>query len=136
MTKALTLFAGASAALLAACNPTQPAANDQAGPVSAAEPAAYQATADIPLNETDVVPEEANAADPVTPTAEPKSCEADIGKQAAAGLAKRCRFVSPATRPPCHPANPCEMIQREIDRSCAMFGDDQPAACKAAAAGS
>ncbi|WP_283843561.1 hypothetical protein [Brevundimonas albigilva] len=33
-------------------------------------------------------------------------------------------MVSPATRPPCNAANPCEMIQAEIDRSCAMWARD------------
>lgn len=73
------------------------------------------------------------APDPTTPTAEPRPCEAEIGRAAADRLAERCRMVSPATRPPCNVANPCEMIQGEIDRACAQYGPDEekPAECAA-----
>ena len=123
------LVACLGAALLAACNGPQPADNGQTAqpPVVeqvnvTTEPAANQAVNEV------------STAEPAPAAGPPKSCEAEIGKQAATELAKRCRSVSPATRPPCHPANPCEMIQSEIDRSCAMFGDDQPAECKGPAA--
>ena len=36
--------------------------------------------------------------------------------EAAQRLVDRCIAVSPATHPPCNVANPCEMIQGEIDR--------------------
>lgn len=118
------LLAGTLAAMLAACNGPRPESNAaMSEPVAVDEanltsgPAANASGANVAASEP-------------APVAEPpQSCEAEIGKDAVAELAKRCRFVSPATRPPCHPANPCEMIQGEIDRSCDMFGDDKPAEC-------
>ena len=69
---------------------------------------------------------EAPAATPaVTPVGEPGSCLAEIGEARAKRLVERCIAVSPATRPPCNSANPCDMIQGEIDRSCAMYGPDE-----------
>ena len=55
------------------------------------------------------------------------------GAEAAQRLVDRCIAVSPATRPPCNVANPCEMIQGEIDRSCEMYaaGETRPAECGA-----
>ena len=50
------------------------------------------------------------------------SCEAQIGATAATALAKQCRAVSPATRPPCNAANSCALIRDEIARGCAMLG--------------
>ena len=122
------LVAALAATLLAACNSQQPADNSQ----QVRPPAVEQANvADEPA--VNQVVNEVSTAEPERAAGPPKSCEAEIGKAAATELAKRCRFVSPATRPPCHPANPCEMIQDEIDRSCAMFGDDdKPAECKGA----
>lgn len=61
----------------------------------------------------------------VTPVGEPGSCLAEIGEARAKRLVERCIAVSPATRPPCNSANPCDMIQGEIDRSCAMYGPDE-----------
>ena len=82
-----------------------------------------------------VAPEpEAPAATPaVTPVGEPGSCLAEIGEARAKRLVERCIAVSPATRPPCNSANPCDMIQGEIDRSCAMYGPDEkkPKECAA-----
>ena len=74
-----------------------------------------------------VTPEaEAPAATPaVTPVGEPGSCLAEIGEARAKRLVERCIAVSPATRPPCNSANPCALIQGEIDRSCAMYGPDE-----------
>jgi hypothetical protein len=57
------------------------------------------------------------------PTSE-QPCRDQIGEAAAAALAERCRMVSPATRPPCNAANPCDLIQNEIDRSCALWERD------------
>jgi hypothetical protein len=55
------------------------------------------------------------------------SCAADIGGAAADRLAKTCRNVSPATRPPCNVANSCAIMQDEIARSCALFdGKGEP----------
>lgn len=60
-------------------------------------------------------------------------CLSEVGKAAADRLVQRCVYVSPATHPPCNVANPCAMIQGEIDRSCAMYGPDEqkPAECAA-----
>lgn len=69
----------------------------------------------------------------VTPVGEPGSCLAEIGEARSKRLVERCIAVSPATRPPCNSANPCDMIQGEIDRSCAMYGPDEekPKECAA-----
>ena len=74
-----------------------------------------------------VVPE------PAAPVGEPGSCLAEIGEARSKRLVERCIQVSPATRPPCNSANPCAMIQGEIDRSCAMYGPDEakPKECAA-----
>ena len=56
-----------------------------------------------------------------------------IGLEAAQRLVDRCVAVSPATHPPCNVANPCEMIQGEIDRSCDQYapGEAKPSECAA-----
>lgn len=61
---------------------------------------------------------------PAPPATSAQPCRDQIGEAAATALAEQCRMVSPATRPPCNAANPCEMIQAEIDRSCAMWARD------------
>ncbi len=88
-------------------------------------------------------PAEATAAPPEMPVDAPPqeevdpavagSCLAEIGAEAAARLVERCVMVSPATHPPCNTANPCAMIQGEIDRSCAMYGpgETKPSQCGA-----
>ncbi len=77
--------------------------------------------------------EEVDPALAVTPAGAPVSCLNDIGAEAAQRLVDRCIMVSPATHPPCNSANACEMIQNEIDRSCAMYepGETRPAECAA-----
>ena len=67
------------------------------------------------------------------PAGDPGSCLAEIGEARSKRLVERCIAVSPATRPPCNSANPCAMIQGEIDRSCAMYGPDEkkPKECAA-----
>ena len=89
-----------------------------AAPVMAEEP---QAT--IPEG-PDMAPE------PVPVSAQ--SCRDAIGSAAAARLVERCIRVSPATRPPCNAANPCDLIQGEIDRSCKLWQGDgnPPAECR------
>jgi len=106
----------AALALLAACQQ----AEEPAAPPAAETPAAPAPT-----------PEPTPAPTPEAPEAQPVSCEAERGLEAAQALADQCRQVSPATRPPCNPANPCAMIQAEIDRSCALWAedDDVPAEC-------
>ncbi|MGO4411036.1 MULTISPECIES: hypothetical protein [unclassified Brevundimonas] len=65
------------------------------------------------------------AASVVTPVGEPGSCLAETGEARSKRLVERCIKVSPATHPPCNSANPCAMIQDEIDRACAMYGPDE-----------
>jgi hypothetical protein len=115
----------ATTALLAACQPP--------GEAPVAEPAATDAAP--PEMPADAPPQE--EVDPAvvaaTAAGEPGSCLAEIGPAASARLVERCIMVSPATRPPCNAANPCEMIQGEIDRACEMFPADasRPAECGA-----
>ena len=75
-----------------------------------------------PKPKTEPVVSEPVAAAPV---GEPGSCLAEMGEARSKRLVERCIAVSPATRPPCNSANPCDMIQGEIDRSCAMYGPDE-----------
>ena len=58
-------------------------------------------------------------------------CRQAIGEAASARLVQRCIAVSPATRPPCNAANPCDLIQGEIDRSCNQYGpgETRPKEC-------
>jgi hypothetical protein len=60
---------------------------------------------------------------PVPEPPAPKTCADERGADAARILANRCRIVSGATHPPCHPDNSCAMIQGEIDRNCANMSD-------------
>lgn len=110
-------------ALVAACQ--QPA--ETPAPEPAAETAPPVMPADAPPQE------EVDPALAATPPGEPASCLEEIGPAASAALVERCIMVSPATRPPCNAANPCEMIQGEIDRSCAMYGpgETRPEQCGA-----
>ncbi|MBN9480305.1 MAG: hypothetical protein J0I52_08720 [Bordetella sp.] len=62
-----------------------------------------------------------------------RPCRETLGDAASARLVQRCIAVSPATHPPCNAANPCEMIQGEIDRACALWtrdGETPPKECK------
>lgn len=112
----------ALAALTAACNQSDPAPVPPPETATAPVEAPVQPPAELPLQ---------------TPTATPASsgsCLDEIGQDAAARLVERCRAVSPATRPPCNTANPCTMIQSEIDRSCALWerdGETPPDECRA-----
>ncbi|WP_420470501.1 hypothetical protein [Brevundimonas sp. FT23042] len=112
----------AAVLLLAACGqqPAEPAAGDAAPPAggTTAEPIM---PADAPPQEEAIAPMEASST----------SCSLDQGSDAAMELVRRCMAVSPATHPPCNPENPCQMIQDEIDRSCAMYkpGEARPAEC-------
>jgi hypothetical protein len=110
-------------ALVAGCD--RPAATPADAP--AAEAPAPEMPADAPPQE------EVDPAVAMTPAGAPVSCLNDIGAEAAQRLVDRCIAVSPATRPPCNVANPCEMIQGEIDRSCEMYapGEVKPAECAA-----
>lgn len=111
-------------ALMAACQ--QPAETP------AAEPAGIDAAP--PVMPADAPPqEEVDPALAAAPPGEPVSCLEQAGPAASARLVERCIAVSPATRPPCNAANPCEMIQGEIDRACGMYapGETRPEQCGA-----
>ncbi len=113
---------------LAACgSPEAPATPEQ---TAVAEPIAEQPPVmpdDAPPQEEEAAPESENlgAAD--------RTCTDSIGEAAAVRLAERCTMVSPASHPPCNPANACALIQDEIDRSCAMYGpgETKPEECAA-----
>ncbi|WP_313575791.1 hypothetical protein [Brevundimonas sp.] len=97
--------------LLAACQPRP-------------EPAAPEPEARLPEG-PDMAPQRV----PI----EERPCVETLGEAASARLVQRCIAVSPATRPPCHASNPCDLIQGEIDRSCAMWtrdGETPPKECK------
>ncbi len=100
----------------------------------AVEPAATTAAAPAPEMPADAPPqEEVDPAVALEPVGAPVSCLNDIGEAAAQRLVDRCIAVSPATRPPCNVANPCALIQDEIERSCEMYapGEAKPAECAA-----
>lgn len=62
-----------------------------------------------------------------------QNCRDALGEAASKRLVERCIQVSPATHPPCNAANPCALIQGEIDRACAMYGpgETKPKECAA-----
>jgi glucose/arabinose dehydrogenase len=99
--------------------PPTPQATPQAKPTPEKEPQAR-------------IPEGPDMRPVPVPTSE-QPCRDQIGQAAATALVERCRMVSPATRPPCNAANPCDLIQNEIDRSCALWARDgnPPAECAA-----
>ena len=113
----------------AACQPQRQA--EEAAP--AQEPAGSTPAA-APSTSSPAVSSDAALA-PVAPAAaERTACRDEIGQAAAQALVQRCIQVSPATHPPCNVANPCEMIQGEIDRSCALWsrdGETPPKECSA-----
>lgn len=105
-------------ALLAACQPRPDAA-------TSAHSSSPEAEARLPEG-PDMAPR------PV-PLEDARACRETLGEAASARLVQRCIAVSPATRPPCHASNPCNLIQSEIDRSCAMWtrdGETPPKECK------
>ncbi len=107
------------------------AACQQPAETPAAEPVAETAPPEMPV---DAPPqEEVDPALAAAPPGQPAACLDEIGPAASARLVERCIAVSPATRPPCNAANPCELIQGEIDRACEMYapGDARPAECGA-----
>ena len=119
----LPILLTAALLLVAACDQqAAPGAPDAAAPAAEAAPEPMM-PADAPPQEEAVAPVEASST----------ACEQDQGPEAARRLVERCIAVSPATRPPCNVANPCQMIQDEIDRSCAMYGpgETKPAECAA-----
>lgn len=122
----LSLVLMSAAALsLSACGGSEPAPETVETPATEAAPVAAP-----PAMMPDDAPPQEEAPDEVEATAA-TTCREEIGEAASARLVERCIAVSPATRPPCNALNPCEMIQGEIDRSCAQYGDDKPAECAA-----
>ena len=122
---ALALIGLMALSLTACGSPQTPAAEPAPGESLAAEQA--------PVMPDDAPPQEEEVASEPTPSEDAGSCTADIGAAAAVRLAERCTMVSPATHPPCNPANPCALIQDEIDRACGQYGpgETKPAECAA-----
>jgi len=59
-----------------------------------------------------------------------RSCTDTRGAAAAEQLAAQCTQISPASHPPCNPANPCAMMESEIRRSCNLLDPaHRPAVC-------
>jgi hypothetical protein len=108
-------------ALLAACQPRPEAATPSPVPTPS------------PVREPEArLPEGPDMAPQPVPL-DDRPCREALGEAASTRLVQRCIAVSPATRPPCHAANPCDLIQGEIDRSCAMWtrdGETPPKECK------
>lgn len=103
------------AAALAACKPVAVSEEDQS--YATAESVAAVDASEAPLAYAE-------------PTLNPKSastatCLEEKGQLEADKLVQRCRAVSPATHPPCNVQNPCPMIEDEIRRSCALYGQDE-----------
>lgn len=120
---------GLMALSLAACgSPETTPATEQA---PAAEPAVEQ----TPVMPEDAPPQEEEATAPEGELlgAADRTCTDSIGAAAATRLAERCTMVSPATHPPCNPANACALIQDEIDRACGQYGpgETKPEECAA-----
>jgi hypothetical protein len=59
-----------------------------------------------------------------------RSCTETRGAAAANQLAAQCTQLSPASHPPCNPANPCAMMESEIRRSCGLLDPaHRPSVC-------
>lgn len=128
------LLALSLALAVAACGQSDPAAPPASGAPAPAAAPAPEMPVDAPPQEEIGPDEGVEGVDAVPgPQASAASCLSDIGAQASARLVERCRAVSPATRPPCNAANPCALIQGEIDRSCGQYGpgETKPAECAA-----
>lgn len=145
------LSMAACAVVMAGCQPSgsgAPASGDSASNPDVIDavplqpetaPVAPPAKADAPAKAPAKPAEEPQASIPQGPDMAPQPvpvsevpCREAIGAAASARLVERCIQVSPATRPPCNAANPCDLIQGEIDRSCKLWerDGDPPAACK------
>ena len=142
-------FLALTAALLTGCGQRQSAPAETSPPAGVNTPLTQEPIDAVPFKDAPVAPPkpaielktepkpEAPAPEPEAPAAspvgEPGSCLAEIGEARSKRLVERCIAVSPATRPPCNSANPCDMIQGEIDRACAMYGPDEakPKECQA-----
>ena len=111
----------AIASLAAACSPA-PQKDTAATQVSASAEMSESSRSSIAIT--------AAISDAATSSSD-GTCISEIGQAASDRLVERCIMVSPATHPPCNAANSCQMIQGEIDRSCAMYGPEEkkPAEC-------
>ncbi|MDQ8027791.1 MAG: hypothetical protein REJ23_03620 [Brevundimonas sp.] len=120
----LPILLTAALLMVAACDqqPASPGAETAASGATTAAPEPVM-PADAPPQEEAPAPTEASS----------MSCTLDQGSDGAMELVRRCMAVSPASHPPCNPENPCQLIQDEIDRSCAMYkpGETKPAECTA-----
>ena len=118
-------------ALNACTQASEPASAPERTAPAVADPAVAMPE-DAPPQEEAMAPEAGPTGTAATP-AETASCLSAIGAARSARLVQRCIAVSPATHPPCNASNPCEMIQGEIDRSCAMWGpgETRPVECAA-----
>ena len=151
MRRSQWLSLAACAVLIAGCQPSGPGTPASGDPASNPDvidavplqpettPVAPPAKADAPAKAPAKPAEEPQASIPEGPDMAPQPvpvsevpCREAIGAAASARLVERCIQVSPATRPPCNAANPCDLIQGEIDRSCKLWerDGDPPAACK------
>lgn len=151
MRRSQWLSLAACAVLMAGCQPSgpgAPASGDSASNPDVIDavplqpetaPVAPPAKADAQAKAPAKPAEEPQASIPEGPDMAPQPvpvsevpCREAIGAAASARLVERCIQVSPATRPPCNAANPCDLIQGEIDRSCKLWerDGDPPAACK------
>ena len=116
--------------LLAACQPSPEQATSAPVPASAPE---RVTPAPAPPESEARLPEGPDMAPRPVPLEETRACRETLGEAASDRLVQRCIAVSPATRPPCNSANPCDLIQGEIDRSCALWtrdGETPPKECK------
>ena len=109
-----------------------PLAPDAPPPAAPVKPVAAEKEDTKPADDSQAkIPEGPDMPAQPVPVSE-VTCREAIGAAASARLVERCIEVSPATRPPCNAANPCDLIQGEIDRSCKLWerDGDPPAACK------
>ena len=120
-------FIGLMSVALAACG------SPETTPAAEQAPASGPAVEQAPVMPQDAPPQEEEAGPDEADGADTGSCTAQVGAAAATRLAERCTMVSPATHPPCNPANPCALIQDEIDRACGQYGpgETKPAECAA-----
>ena len=118
----------ALATATAACQ-ASPESETKTAAVSAETAAPASTMAPVPEPEAKIPEGPEMKADRVEVSETP--CRTAIGETAAARLVERCIAVSPATRPPCNAANPCDLIQGEIDRSCNQYGpgETRPKEC-------
>lgn len=64
------------------------------------------------------------------------SCQTEVGEARATEIARQCREMSGATRPPCHPINACKVMYEVIRTGCIdyaeyvkKYGDTLPDFC-------